>query len=155
MFTEYFKYQLRELPKTPLDHWSFWGNRRGGDNLLMVYWLYNITGERFLLELSEILYEQTHPWTEHFLRGTLRNWQSFHCVNLAQGIKQPIIYYQQHPEDKYIEAVKTAFADIEKYHGQPQGMYGGDETLHGKNPTQGNREATRISARVGKVSKDC
>ena len=138
LFTEYFKYQLRELPKTPLDHWSFWGNRRGGDNLLMVYWLYNITGERFLLELSEILYEQTHPWTDHFLKGTLRDWQSFHCVNLAQGIKQPIIYYQQHPEDKYIQAVKTAFADIEKYHGQPQGMYGGDESLHGRNPTQGS-----------------
>ena len=41
----YFRYQLTELRKTPLDHWSFWGNRRGADNLMVVHWLYNVTGE--------------------------------------------------------------------------------------------------------------
>ena len=41
----YFGYQLRELPKTPLGHWTFWGNRRGGDNLMVVLWLYNKTGK--------------------------------------------------------------------------------------------------------------
>ena len=29
-FTKYFKYQLAELPKTPLGHWTFWGEMRGG-----------------------------------------------------------------------------------------------------------------------------
>ena len=33
----YFRYQLRELPKTPLGHWTFWGEQRGGDNLGIVY----------------------------------------------------------------------------------------------------------------------
>ena len=137
LMTRYFKYQLRELPKTPLDHWSYWGNRRGGDNLLMVYWLYNITRDNFLLELSEILYKQTHPWKDHFEKGSLIDQNSFHCVNLAQGIKQPIIYYQQHSDRKYLNSVKKAFNDIKKYHGQPQGMYGGDEHLHGNDPTKG------------------
>ena len=41
--TNYFKYQLKELPKNPLDHWTFWAKFRGGDNLMVVYWLYNIT----------------------------------------------------------------------------------------------------------------
>ena len=49
LMTNYFKYQLKELPKTPLDHWTYWANRRGGDNLMIVYWLYNITKEPFLL----------------------------------------------------------------------------------------------------------
>jgi len=138
LMTNYFRYQLKELPKTPLNHWSFWGNRRGGDNLMVVYWLYNITGEKFLLELAEILKEQTYPWTDVFLnQDHLKTWRSLHCVNLAQGIKQPIIYYQQHPEQKYINAVKKAFSDIRQFHGQPQGMYGADEPLHGNNPTQG------------------
>src|SRR3712207_8243474 len=49
---------------------------------------------------------------------------SIHCVNLAQGIKEPIIYYQQHPEKKYTDAVKKGFADIRKYNGMAHGLYG-------------------------------
>jgi len=138
LMTNYFRYQLKELPKTPLGHWSFWGNRRGGDNMMVVYWLYNVTGEKFLLDLAELLKEQTFPWTDVFLnQDHLSRYGSLHCVNLAQGIKQPVIYYQQHPDNKYIEAVKKAFEDIKKYHGQAQGMYGADEMLHGANPIQG------------------
>jgi hypothetical protein len=128
VLTRYFRYQLQELPKTPLDHWSFWGNRRGGDNLMVIYWLYNVTGEPFLLELAELVHKQTFPWTDVFLndnpapsadlnhlypynvenrypfnqdlirRLSVEQLQSFHCVNLAQG---------------------------------------GDEPMHGNNPTQG------------------
>ncbi len=163
----YFRYQLKTLPQTPLDNWSFWANRRGGDNLMVVYWLYNLTGEPFLLELAELVHEQTFPWAQVFLndhpapspdlahlyhyntgnrypfnmelidRLSVDQLQAFHCVNLAQGIKEPIIYYQQHPERKYIDAVKNAFAKTRRFHGQPQGMYGGDEPLHGTTPTQG------------------
>jgi hypothetical protein len=145
LMTEYFRYQLNELPKTPLDHWSFWANRRGGDNMMVVYWLYNITNDKFLLELAEILNKQTYPYTDMFFKGdVLSSMRSFHCVNLAQGIKQPIIYFQQHPEQKYIDAVKKAFVDIRKYHGQPQGMYGADELLHGMNPTQGSEFCSTV-----------
>ena len=144
LMTNYFKYQLKELPKTPLDNWTYWANRRGGDNLMIVYWLYNITKEPFLLELGEILYEQTHPWTDHFLKGTLIDHNSFHCVNLAQGMKQPIIYYQKDSDEKYIKAVKKALSDLKKYHGQPQGMYGADEHLHGNNPNQGSEFCSSV-----------
>lgn len=154
VMTKYFRYQLRELPKTPLGHWSFWGNRRGGDNLLVVLWLYNITGDGFLLELAELIHRQTHPYTEIFLeRGDIalhRHEQgadgasAFHCVNLAQGIKEPIVYYQLHPEDKHLRAVKKAFADIRKYHGQPHGLYGADEGMHGRVLTQGSEFCTCV-----------
>jgi len=167
LMLNYFRYQLKTLPQTPLDNWSFWANRRGGDNLMVVYWLYNITGESFLLELAELIGEQTFPWTEVFLnddpapspdlthlyhyntgnrypfntelikRLSVDQLQAFHCVNFAQGIKEPIIYYQQHPEQRYVDAVKNAFALTKRFHGQPQGMYGGDEPLHGTVPTQG------------------
>jgi len=167
LMTKYFKFQLQELPKTPLDKWSFWANRRGADNLMIVYWLYNITGEKFLLELGEMIHEQTFPYTRVFLNDSCQKYnsldhlyhyntdnrypfdeklinklcieqlQSFHCVNLAQGIKAPIIYYQHHPDEKYIKAVKKAFYDIKKYHGQPQGMYGADEPMHGNDPARG------------------
>ena len=69
---------------------------------------------------------------------------TIHCVNLAQGIKAPIIYYQRHPEQRYLDAVNTAFADIRKFHGLAHGLYGGDETLHGNNPTQGSEFCTAV-----------
>jgi DUF1680 family protein len=167
LMLNYFRFQLRELPKTPLDNWSFWANRRGGDNLMVVYWLYNLTGKSFLLELADLLHEQTFPWTTVFLnedcyrggevdhlypyntgnrypyneelisRLCTRQLQSFHCVNLAQGIKEPMIRYQQDHDPRFPEAVDKAMEDILMYHGQPQGMYGADEPMHGNNPTQG------------------
>jgi DUF1680 family protein len=167
LMTGYFRYQLNELPKTPLDHWSFWANRRGGDNLMLVYWLYNRTGDSFLLDLADLIHEQTFPWATIFMnekcysgadldhlypyntdnrypfdqnlieRLCLEQLQSFHCVNLAQGIKAPLIRYQQDPDPLHLQAVKKAFSDIHKFHGQPQGMYGGDEPMHGNDPTQG------------------
>lgn len=163
--TRYFKYQLEELPSTPLDHLTLWANRRGGDNLQVVYWLYNITGDDFLLELGDLIYEQTFPWTTVFSNAenyddpvspwhytqvkrypfdekemkalTVSKIGGMHCVNFAQGLKQPVIYYQKDQQNHYVDAVKKALKDMKKYHGQPQGMYGGDEPLHGTNPVQG------------------
>ncbi len=65
-------------------------------------------------------------------------------MNLAQGIKEPLIYYQRHPEQKYLDAVKTGFADIRKFNGMAHGLYGGDETLHGNNPTQGSEFCSAV-----------
>ena len=62
---------------------------------------------------------------------------SIHTVNLAQGMKEPLVYYQNHREKKYLDAVKKGFADLRKYNGVANGLYGGDEALHGNNPTQG------------------
>ncbi len=152
----YFGYQLKHLPDTPLGNWTYWGNRRGGDNLMAVLWLYNITGDKQLLKLAELIHDQTWPYTEEFLKGQQiplhRPWRlqnsnetpGFHCVNLAQGIKEPVIYYQLDKDDKHLRAVDKAFADIHKYHGQPHGLYGGDEGMHGRRLTRGSELCTCI-----------
>lgn len=145
LMTNYFRYQLKELPGKPLDHWSFWARYRGGDNLMVVYWLYNITGDKFLLELGDLIHRQTFDYTTAFLdRDMLSTKGSIHCVNLAQGIKEPLIYYQRHPEQQYLDAVKTGFADIRKFNGMAHGLYGGDEALHGNNPTQGSELCSAV-----------
>lgn len=41
------------------------------------------------------------------------------------------------PDEKYLAASKKALKDIKNYHGQAQGMYGGDEPLRRTDPTQG------------------
>ena len=145
LMTNYFKYQLKELPQKPLDHWTFWARYRGADNLQVVYWLYNITGDAFLLELGELLHKQTFNYTEAFLHtNMLARAGSIHCVNLAQGMKAPLIYYQHHPEAKYIEATNKGLADLRKFNGLAHGLYGGDEALHGNNPTQGSEFCSAV-----------
>jgi len=145
LMTNYFKYQLKELPSKPLDHWTFWARYRAGDNLAVVYWLYNITGDQFLLQLGDLLHKQTFDFTDAFLNtNMLATSGSIHCVNLAQGIKEPIIYYQHHPEKKYLDATKKGFDDIRKYDGLAHGLYGGDEALHGNNPTQGSELCSAV-----------
>lgn len=141
----YFKYQLKTLPEKPLGNWTFWAEYRSADNLQAVYWLYNITGEKYLLDLGDLLHKQGYDFTDMFLnRDDLTRLSSIHGVNLAQGIKEPIIYYQQNPDLKYIQSVKKGLADIRKFNGQPQGMYGADEALHGNNPTQGSELCSAV-----------
>lgn len=165
VLTKYFHYQLTELPSHPLDELSFWANRRAGDNLEVIYWLYNITGDQKLLELGELVQEQTFPWQQVFesepndyvfsdiweynqgkrypydtveiSRLNLAQVPGLHTVNVAQGLKQPVVYYQKSGDPSAVNSVKNALAMLEEYHGQPQGMYGGDEPLHGNSPVQG------------------
>lgn len=143
--TNYFKYQLQELPETPLNNWTRWGQFRGGDNLMIVYWLYNITGDEFLLKLGDIITEQTTDWTNSFADGNMLNSLfSVHCVNLAQGMKQPLIRYQATKDTMHIDAVNKAYTDLKRAHGWPNGLYGADELLHYGNPTHGSELCTAV-----------
>lgn len=147
LMTNYFHYQLDHLPDKPLGHWTFWGQRRGGENLASIYWLYNRTGDDFLLELADLVFQQTMPWTDIFLDrkfASLNPLPPYHCVNVAMAIKQPLIYYQQYSDPKYPRAVKQALTDLRTVHGQVQGMYGGDEPLHGNDPTRGSEFCSAV-----------
>ncbi|MBQ4285701.1 MAG: glycoside hydrolase family 127 protein [Bacteroidales bacterium] len=138
-FDKYFRYQLATLPEKPLGNWTFWAEYRACDNLKVVLWLYEKTREPYLLELARLLHQQSFDFTGAFLgREMLSTLGSIHCVNLAQGLKEPVIYYQADPQPKYIDAVRQGLADIRRFNGIPTGMYGGDEALHGNNPSQGS-----------------
>ena len=147
LMTNYFRYQMKMLPNNELGYVTFWANRRGGDNLALVYWLYNITKDEFLLDLSEIIHKQTYDWTDVFSGNDIRTLNplpNLHCVNVAQGLKEPIIYYQNHPEAKYVESVKNGLDALKGVHGFVNGMYGGDERLHGNDPTQGSELCSAV-----------
>ncbi len=136
-FTKYFRYQLETLPNQKLGNWTFWAEFRACDNLAIVYWLYNITGDKFLLDLGKLIHEQHFNFVDFINNGEMGRTNSIHCVNLAQGIKEPVIFYQQSGDRSLVDTVKRGFGELKKYNGQAQGMYGGDEALHGSDPTQG------------------
>lgn len=139
--TRYFRYQVRTLPEKPLAHWTYWAKHRGGENLASIYWLYNRTGEPFLLDLAKLVMQQTADWTNGFLHDQP---PSTHGVNVAMGLKQPAVAYQQFKHEKYLRAVERGLAYLREEHGQVQGMFSGDEPLHGTNPIQGTELCTVV-----------
>lgn len=155
--TRYFQYQLEELPQRPLHDpdipgsGSWWAAQRGGDNLMVVLWLYNVTGDAFLLELADLIHEQTVPVTDWFspgsdnmLRRRMDQGDALHCVNLAQMMKTPVVRWQQDQDPRHLDAVKNAFIDIRTFHGQPHGLYGGDEGMHGHAPDRGSELCSAV-----------
>ncbi|MDO9548951.1 MAG: glycoside hydrolase family 127 protein, partial [Candidatus Marinimicrobia bacterium] len=131
---KYFQYQQANIEEKQLDHWSHWSKTRGGENLASIYWLYRKTDEKWLLELGEVIFSQTRDWTERLESSYPEDW---HVVNTGMGIKQPAIWYQYSQDKRYIDAVKYGIEALKKFHGQPTGMFSGDELLHGTNPTHG------------------
>ncbi len=63
LMDRFFKYQYMNLSARPLREWSV---ARGGDNMELALWLYNITGQKHLLELCRRLREQTLDWPNYF-----------------------------------------------------------------------------------------
>ncbi len=85
--TRYFRWE-EGVPESQLLR-TYWENSRGGDNLYSVYWLYDRTGEGWLLDLAGRIHRCTANWTQD---TTLPNW---HNVNVAQCFREPATYYMQ------------------------------------------------------------
>ena len=112
---------------------------------LLLFFLLLTPINEFLLELGDLIHRQTFDWTGILAGGeVIPTPFSLHCVNLAQGIKEPVVYYQRSNDPAHVAAVKKGFEDIRRYIGLPTGLYGGDEALHGAAPTQGSELCTAV-----------
>jgi DUF1680 family protein len=101
---------------------GLWQEKRGGDNLWSVLWLYNITGDESILPLIDKLHKNTSDWAQE---NTLPNW---HGVNVAQGFREPATYYMYSGDPKMLQATYNSHNIMRERYGQvPGGMYGADE----------------------------
>ncbi len=120
LMTNYFKWQTTVADEDFLE--DYWEKSRGGDNLYSVYWLYNITGDDFLLQLAEKIHRNTANWMDD---STLPNW---HNVNIAQCFREPATYFMQTGDSAHLEASYNAHNLVRRVFGQvPGGMFGSDE----------------------------
>lgn len=135
--SHYFNYQLTVPDEEFLK--GYWQGLRAGDNLYSVLWLYNRTGETSLLQLGEKIHRCGTSWISRHTElenvdpkeknpewyNLLPDW---HNVNVAQGFREPAIYFQisHNPDD--LQASYEVFQIIREHFGQvPGGMYGSDE----------------------------
>lgn len=135
---KYFRYQYNTLPSTPINKWTPWAAYRLADNMIVALWLYRKTHQEYLLELCDMLHNGGFDFTGGFLSGDILSRPgTIHCVNLAQGLKEPIIYWQRSGEKRYLDAMDKFWDDYRVKSGYPNGMFGGDEAYRGNNPVQG------------------
>jgi hypothetical protein len=158
---KYFRYQLTDLPKRPLRDW---GKFRWQDELLSVIWLYNRTGSDYLLELARLLHAQGYDWVGEFadFKYTQRITAEYlkleegnglkdlalatHGVNNGQAIKTGPVWSLVSGSATDRKAVLKMMAELDKYHGLPNGMFSCDEHLAGPDPSQGSELCTVVEA---------
>ncbi|HEV2970615.1 MAG TPA: beta-L-arabinofuranosidase domain-containing protein [Pirellulales bacterium] len=116
--TKYFRWELACPEKDFLV--GYWPKIRGGDNLESVYWLYTRTGDPWLLDLADKIHRRTADWASGVI-----NW---HGVNIAQGFREPGVFYQQAKDSKFLAAAERNYRAVMDLYGQvPGGGYGADE----------------------------
>ena len=71
LMDRFFRYEYQNLAANPMRDWAV---ARGGENINLALWLYNLTGQKYLLELCRRLRTQTLDWPNYF--HTFPNTQS-------------------------------------------------------------------------------
>jgi hypothetical protein len=129
----------KQLDSKPLFAWNFF---RWGDLVVSIFWLYDRTGESWLLELAKKAAKQGYNWPAHFSDLPLKeksrewNWQG-HVVNNAMGLKVPALLYRLTGDTRYLGLSAYAFQELDRWHGEANGLFSGDECLAGRSPSQG------------------
>jgi len=149
----YFDHQLSELPTRKLRDW---GEFRWQDEALSVIWLYNRSGNARLLDLMKLLREQGFDWLgpvansrfqEKMTAARFKQLEggglsdlalATHGVNNGQGLKAGPVSSLFSGSEVDREAVMHQIAELDQYHGLPNGMFSCDEHLAGLNPSQGS-----------------
>ncbi|HXP63079.1 MAG TPA: beta-L-arabinofuranosidase domain-containing protein [Dongiaceae bacterium] len=113
---------LKWLNAQPPDTFGrgYWPKIRFGDTLESAHWLYNRTGEAWLLDLGKKIHEHMARWDTGVI-----NW---HNVNISQGFREPGVYYEQAGDEKLLEAAEGNYQAVMGVYGQfPGGGFAGDE----------------------------
>lgn len=116
-----------------------WQKHRGGDNLDHIYWLYNQTGEAWLLDAARVNHERTSDWV-----GGVPTW---HGVNVSECFREPAQYFQQTNDDRYLKATERNYDLIFGLYGQVTGGgFASDENARPgyRGPRQGTETCTWV-----------
>jgi DUF1680 family protein len=159
LMEKYFTYQLKTLPDRSLRDW---GKFRWQDEALSVIWLYNRTGSAPLLDLARLLHQQGYDWmaqyvdfkykervTADFLKLQQGNGLkdlslATHGVNNGQAVKTGPVWSLVSGSETDRAAASHMIAELDRYHGLPNGMFSCDEHLAGLNPSQGSELCTVV-----------
>jgi hypothetical protein len=139
------------LDRTPL---FGWGKFRWFEGLVAVYYAYEKSGEKWLLDLARKLCEQGFDYmtfyagedvTQPTPRRGLWRWDK-HVVNTGMALKAYALAFRLTRNQAQADFPGQMLQILDRYHGQVTGMFTGDECLAGKNPVQGTELCAVVEA---------
>lgn len=99
---------------------GYWPKLRAGDLIETAHWLYNRTGEAFLLGVGKKIHDHMARW-----RDGVIDW---HNVNIAQGFREPAVYWVQDRRAELLAAAERNYREVmDRYGHLPGGGFAGDE----------------------------
>ncbi|WP_446743380.1 beta-L-arabinofuranosidase domain-containing protein [Silvibacterium acidisoli] len=154
MMQRYFAYQLSALPTRPLKAYSRF---RWQEQVLTVLWLYDRAPDPSLLALAHLLRAQGYDWQAQYAHfrytepttaariaalsvtpGFEEVRMATHGVNNSQAIKTGALWSRVTGSEADRQSVLDMIAELDRYHGLPNGMFSCDEHLAGRSPSQGS-----------------
>ena len=118
LMDRYFRY-LVQVPEEKFLV-GYWPKIRAGDQLFAIHWLYNRTGEPWLLDLAEKTHRNTARWDEGVI--------DWHNVNIAQAFREPTLWWAQSHDAQDRLGAERNWLEVRRKYGQvPGGMFGADE----------------------------
>lgn len=129
-----------------IDRWPLfnWGQFRWFEALIPLYWLYERSGEEWLLDLAVKLHAQGFDWASFFAHWPITEatpmgrWNYMgHVVNNAMALKAHALWARLSDDGRDRTAVYDMLSKLDRYHGMATGVFTGDECLAGLDPAQG------------------
>jgi hypothetical protein len=118
LMSRYFKWE-NTLPASAFGE-GYWPKLRFGDNIESIFWLYNRTGEPWLLDLARKINTGMARWDEDVV-----NW---HNVNVAQGFRAGTIFSMLSHDPQQLASAERNYEKVFATFGQfPGGGFVGDE----------------------------
>jgi hypothetical protein len=118
VISRYLKWEAT-LPESAFGE-GYWPRIRAGDNIETVFWLYNRTGEPWLLDLARRIHQGMARWDQDVI-----NW---HNVNLAQGFRAGTVFGMLSGNASHRESAERNYQKVMGLYGQfPGGGFVGDE----------------------------
>jgi DUF1680 family protein len=99
-----------------------WQTHRAGDFLPQIYWLYNQTGDTWLLDLAAKVFQRIDPAPDE--------WLDHHNVNFAQRFRYAGNFYAQSKARWHLDQTEYWYRQhLMTWGQQPRGIFGADENI--------------------------
>jgi len=144
--------------ETYKEHFGDWKPRiqlkRAGDLVPQILWLYNRTGEKWLIDLAVRVYHRTQP--------AMNQWLDNHVVHFMQRFRYPAQMYPITGDVRYLAKTELFYRQMLDTWGQmPRGVFAADERIRsGKiDPRQGFETCAMVEANkshyiLGRITGD-